>query len=845
MKKTFKILGICITAILAVVLILPFTLKGKIADIVRTEGNKMLNAKFDFQSLNMSLIRNFPSATISMEDFWLKGNDEFENDTLIKAKELSATINVMSLFSKSGYEISQILIDDTDIHAIILKNGKTNWDIMKASPDDTGDTDASEESTAFRVKLENLAIDGLSLRYDDQQTNMKAQIDELQMDCSGDFGTSQTLLQLNAETPRFTYIVNEIPLLNQVKLKTKMDIDADFLSKTFTLKDNMIKINAVRATLNGWMKQIDKGYEMDIQLNSDEIGLKDILSLIPAMYTKDFNELTADGKVELKAFAKGIYQDSTRVPNFNLALQVRDGRFHYPSMPGSVNGINIALSVNNPGNTLDATTIQVSPFNFVMAGNSFGITAMIKNPISDFNFDVTAQGKLDFGKLKDVYPMQDMSLNGKIDADMNLSGRQSYIEKEQYEKIRAEGSLTLKDMNLELNNLPTINVKQATLSFSPQYLKLNETTIDIGKNNLTIKSQFKNYLAYAFQGKTLQGSLNVSSTYLNLNDFMTNEPVSNEQVNNKDSKSDRDIQTDKDNNTGKRTQPSNDSKQTGLHIPKDIDFRLETNLKLVLLDKMKFENINGLLIIKDQKMDMSNLSLNSMGGKIVANSIYATPKHQQATLTGSFALEKLNFAETYTELDMIKQLAPIFAGLKGSYSGNVKIDAKLNEKLDVDLSNVQGSGNLSTHDLSLSNVKFIDQIATIIKKPSLKDIKVKNLSLDFSIDDGRVTTQPFELRLGDYSINLSGSTGLDQSIDYKGKITLPTSLTSRKEGTSAVDMNIRGTFSEPKVSIDMTSLAKVIAQQALGTSHKDKGDNQEKGKNIFDKAKDLFKKKAK
>ena len=50
-----------------------FRLQGKIAGIVKTEGNKMLNAQFDFKKLNISLFRNFPQASVTLEDFWLKG----------------------------------------------------------------------------------------------------------------------------------------------------------------------------------------------------------------------------------------------------------------------------------------------------------------------------------------------------------------------------------------------------------------------------------------------------------------------------------------------------------------------------------------------------------------------------------------------------------------------------------------------------------------------------------------------------------------------------------------------------------------------------------------------------
>lgn len=61
-KKTMKIAGITLGVILLLLLILPFAFQGKLAKLVKEEGNKMLNAQFDFRTLNISLLRNFPSA---------------------------------------------------------------------------------------------------------------------------------------------------------------------------------------------------------------------------------------------------------------------------------------------------------------------------------------------------------------------------------------------------------------------------------------------------------------------------------------------------------------------------------------------------------------------------------------------------------------------------------------------------------------------------------------------------------------------------------------------------------------------------------------------------------------
>ena len=69
MKKTLKIFGVTILAFVVLLLVLPYAFKGKIESVIKSEGNKMLNAQFDFESLDISLLRRFPLASVSLNDF--------------------------------------------------------------------------------------------------------------------------------------------------------------------------------------------------------------------------------------------------------------------------------------------------------------------------------------------------------------------------------------------------------------------------------------------------------------------------------------------------------------------------------------------------------------------------------------------------------------------------------------------------------------------------------------------------------------------------------------------------------------------------------------------------------
>lgn len=825
MKKGLKITGIVIAVILILLLVLPLAFKGKIETLVKTEGNKMLNGQFDFRSLNISLLRHFPQASLTLEDFWLKGEGDFATDTLVKAGELTATVNLLSLMG-SNYEISRIYVEDTYLHAIVLEDGRANWDVMKTDSTATVE-ETTEESSPFAISLKKVKFDNVNLVYDDRQGKMYAELHDLQLTCSGDFASEHSAVELEAETDGVTFQMNGVPFLSNAEIATRMNVDADFANGKYTLKDNMFRLNAIETNLDGWLAMKGEAMDMDLKLNTNSVGFKELLSLIPAIYAKDFEKLKTDGSATLSAYAKGTLQGDT-VPQFKADLTVENAMFRYPDLPAGVDKINIKASVENPGGNVDGTVVTVAPLEFNLAGNPFSLTAEVRTPISDPDFRFEANGKIDLGMIKQVYPLEDMQLNGVLQANMKAASKLSYIEKEQYDKVEASGTIGLSGMDLKMKDMPDVNIQRSLFTFTPQYLQLSETTVNIGQNDITADSKFENYMGYVLKGRTLKGTLNIRSNYMNLNDFMS-----------------------ADTTAVAETAAASDSTAAAsegslLIIPTNIDFQMQTALNKVLFNKMEFSDVKGKLIVKNGEVNMQNLSLNTMGGNVVINGGYSTADVKKPAFDAGLKMTNLSFAQTYKELDMVRGMAPIFENLKGNFSGSMNIKTDLDQTMSPLLETAQGNGSLSTKDLVLSGVPAIDKIADAVNKPELKELKVKDLNLDFTIKDGRVETKPFDIKMGDYNLNLSGTTGLDQTIDYSGKVKLPSSAGSIASLTT-FDLKIGGTFTSPTVKVDAKSMANQ-ALQSVGEQVLDKLTNKSdtasgKKENVVNKVLNIFKKK--
>lgn len=111
---------------------------------------------------------------------------------------------------------------------------------------------------------------------------------------------------------------------------------------------------------------------------------------------------------------------------------------------------------------MDRTEVELSKFGLRMAGNALSATFHATNLASDPTFRATADGKVDLGAVKEVYPLEKgVELAGIITADVQLSGRMSDIEKSRYEQLGAKGTFVVEGLDLTLENLPPVHIRRA------------------------------------------------------------------------------------------------------------------------------------------------------------------------------------------------------------------------------------------------------------------------------------------------------------------------------------------------------------------------------------------------
>lgn len=783
-KKGLKITGIVVLSFFILLLILPFAFKGKILDLVKNEANKMLEAKLEFSDLNLSFISHFPKATIGLENLSLVGVGDFSKDTLVSAKEIDIAVDILSLIDNDGIKIHHIILDRPAIRAVKLSDGRVNWDIMKSdSATQTTDTITSEPSN-FALQLQKFSINSGRLAYIDDSSKIQFKTQDLNLKLRGDMTVKTTDIDCQMTTEKMNFLISGIPYLRNAEFEMNLKLNADFENNKYTFDKNRLRLNAIEMNFDGWLTLLEDGMNIDISINTPQINFKDVLSLIPGVYQNNFDALQASGNLDFKAEAKGLMVGES-LPKFAIGFNVNNGMVSYEGMPQKIEQITIKTAVQNPGGNADKTTINVEDFSFKMAGNPFKITLSAATPISDLNFKATANGMLNLNSIKDIYPLSDsIKLNGILTTNLNFSGKMSDIEKEKYENIKGEGNLKIEKMNLTMSGYPTIAIHTASATVSPQAMSLNQLDVQIGENDIHAQGALSNYLPYILRNETLKGNLVLQSNKLNLNDFIT----------------------DTTSGENEATESIDTTAMTVFEVPENLNLSLKANFKEVIFQKIDIKNLTGNISVSDGTARMNPLNLDAFGGNISAAGSYSTKQNKRnPQVDFSLDIKKASFEETFKQLDMVQQIVPIFAKTGGNYSVNVDLKTPLDETMSPVLNEIWAKGVLSSNDIHVQNIEVFNQLATLLKNDKFKNIEAKDIRIPFTIENGLLKTSPFDIKLGNINMNLSGSTGLDQSIDYNAKIELPSNITGGY--VNNVTAQIGGSFTKPSIKLNTKEIA--------------------------------------
>lgn len=801
-KKILKGLGIFLLLTVIALAAAPFLFKDKIKALVLKTINENVDAKVAFTEVDLSLLKSFPQANVTINELSIINNAPFEGDTLFYSGELNLKMSIKELLKDENetMNLESFSSSNAIINIIINKDGVANYDI--ALKEDTKDDES--ESKPFNLSIQNYEIENLKVIYFDEGSNMKLALNELNHTGKGNFASQKLDLDTKTTT-RLSFEMDGTNYMNNVNLNLDAVLGIDLDNMKFEFKENKALINQLPLEFDGFLQMLEDGQLYNLTFKTPTSDFKNFLGLVPEAYAGNINQVKTTGEFKVSGKVAGKLTETT-IPKFNIELASNNASFQYPDLPKSVKNIVIDTHIVNETGLMNDTFVDLDKLSFAIDQDVFNAKANIRNINTNPLVNAELSGIINLANVTKAYPVKlEKPLTGILKADVTTKFDMNSVEKSQYQNIQNNGMIKLTGFQYEGEEMAKpFKINNTEVVFNTNQIRLNAFDAKTGESDLQVNGVLDNLYGFLFKKQVLKGNFNMNSTKFVVSDFMSPTTSTNEE--------------------GKKTTEA-------VKIPSFLDCTLSAKAGTVVYDNLNLKNVSGNLAIKDEAVTLSNLNMDVFGGSIGLTGTVST-KGNTPKFNMDLGLNAVNIAESFTQLDMLKSIAPIANTINGKLNSTIKLSGDLTQDMTPNLKTISGdlAGQLLSTSINESNSKLLSSLSNNVKFVDISKLNLNDVKASLSFKDGKVALKPMNLKYQDINMTIGGTHGFDQSMNYDVKFDVPakylgtevTSLISKltpadqqKIESVPVTANLTGTFNSPAVKTDLKAATTSLVTQLV------------------------------
>ena len=801
LKKILKGTGIFLLVAIIALAAAPFLFKDKIKELVAKTLNENVNATIAFKDVDLSLFKSFPQANVSIQNLSIVTKAPFEKDTLLYSGETNVTMSIKELFKGEGeaMNLESFSIVDGIVNIIFNKDGVGNFDIALKQEEDEKHSD----SKPFALNIQKYNVENLKFTYKDEASKLKMVLDKINHEGKGNFAAQKLDLDTKT-TANLSFVMDQMTYMKNVAISLDAVLGIDLDNSKYEFKDNKALINQLPLEFNGFIQMVEAGQTYDLTFKTPTSDFKNFLGLIPAAYSGDINKVKTTGQFSVDGKVKGNLTETT-VPTFDVKIASNNASFQYPDLPKAVKNIVIDTHIINETGIMNDTYVDLNKLSFAIDQDVFNAKANIRNIATNALVDAQLNGVINLANVTKAYPVKlDKPLTGILKADVKTKFDMKSVENSQYQNIQNSGIASITGFNYEgLEMAKPFKIIQANVAFNTNHIELSKFDAKTGASDLQVNGTLDNFYGFLFKNQILKGNFNMNATKLVVADFM--EPTTTVEE-------------------GKKTTEA-------VKIPSFLDCTINAKATTVVYDNLNLKNVTGTLLIRDEAVNLNNLKMDLFGGNIGLTGSVST-KGKTPKFNMNLGLKAVNIAESFTQLDLLKSIAPIAGIVNGKINSTIKLSGDLQQDMTPNLKTISGDllGELLSTTVNEKSSTLLSALDSKIPFIDLNKVNLNDLKAALTFENGRVNVKPIDLKYQDIAITIGGTHGFDQSMNYNVKFDVPAKylgtevnnllakLTPADQGkieNIPVTALLGGNFSNPKISTDMKQATTNLATQLV------------------------------
>ncbi len=752
--------------------------------------------------------------------------ERFDQEPFVTLDELVLDVKVTPLLKKQ-VRINEITVHRPRIYLEVRSDGVNNFsfpeDTTKKTPEaETG----APPSQAFALFLSDFTVSDGEIQYVDKSGDQRAVISGYQqkMHATATNGGRIVSLENRTEIGGVSYGSTKSFLISDLPLTSYQKLTYDGTKGTLTLDSVQIGLKQIGLGLTGKITDLNAIPNLDLSLHSTSAEIEQLLSLVPPEFLKASEGLTTTGKFQFALEVKGPAGENEQ-PAVNGTFRVDNGAVRYAGLPKSITGINFAGSFSQPAQTKKQPQpgrLAIETFTASLGSNTLNGRLNVVNfayPVLSASFS----GGLNLAEIKEYYPLEKgTELTGDIKADLTLNGKAAAPE-----NLKAEGKVEFQNVSIKTaaTEKPLRNLN-GVIAFNNQVIDAKQISANIGQSDLALSFTVRNYLNLVLEGKGGSGKPSARAT-LKSKLFRTQDVISSQPA------------------------PAKPSKKLPASAPllPDIDIDADVTITKLVTGKFEFDNAQGAVQIRDGVINLQNFAVNAFGGAITTRGKLALMPDQNHTF--DFNLDIRNVQAN----SFLSHFTSFGNHLFGSFSMSGSMSGALNDTLGLKPQTLDGGGRVEIKQGQLVGYPLTASLASYTGISQLKEISFNNWNDSFRIENGRLRFGELKIAARDADFVITGSQGLDGSLDYKILLKLPPGLSSQlkiqglgsdllnflkdKDGRVNLSFLVGGTAKDPKLSLNRKQIEDA-AKKALEQKAREQLDKTQQ--DLMKKAEDELKK---
>ena len=640
--------------------VLPELLHDDLVAALEHALETQVDAEVELGEVELSLLRSFPELSARADGLRVVGTGSFDGVALLTADEAELTVGLWGAL-RQDYVVHSLSATGAVLDLRLLSDDQASWDIFPT--EEGGGADAS----AVRVDLERITLADSTLLYSDEESGLLVSVSDIALDGEALLKGDRLTVTGQLAPSALSVAYGGQELLKGVAMSGGLIMDAALDSSLYTLRSSTVILNELPLDVTGTMSLLDEGQDLDLAIAAPEADFRAALSLIPIIYRHSFSELEASGDFSFQAAVKGMYTADT-MPGFDMRMQVEDGRFGYPDLPGEVTGVRFSARAQRAeGPDLDNTALDISQASASLGGQPFTASLSITDPISDPLIRAEVKTDLDLSRLGELIPLSpDEVYTGAVEMAVSAQGRYSAVTAERYGDFALSGDVRARGLVVETESAPLpVHIDEMAVALSPGEARIDALRARMGRSDASITGTVVDPLGYLLESEALRGSFALHSDLVDLDELYASAGGE-----------------------------GGDEPGEVIAVPDDLDVRLETRIEAARYAGVEARDVRGTVRVAEETATLQDLKMRALGGTMTASGRYSTARRGAPEMDVELKLSGLDISALMATSETAQHLAPVAARAEGEVGASVALETLLEGGMSPLLSSLNGGGTL-------------------------------------------------------------------------------------------------------------------------------------------------------